>query len=50
LLRSLKEDDLTKQFVHPEHNKKISIAENIGFYAWHSNHHLAHIKQAINKR
>jgi hypothetical protein len=47
LLRSLSEDELQRSFVHPEHNRKITIAENIGLYAWHSNHHLAHILQAL---
>lgn len=41
-------EDLTKIFVHPEHGTEISLAENIAFYAWHCNHHLAHIKQALN--
>lgn len=47
LLKSLDEQDLKKEFIHPEHGTRISLAENIGFYAWHSNHHLAHIKQAL---
>lgn len=48
LLRSLKPEDMKKEFIHPEQGRRISIEENIGIYAWHSNHHLAHIKQAIN--
>jgi hypothetical protein len=48
LLKSLNADDLKKEFVHPEHGKRFSVAENIGVYAWHSNHHLAHIKLAIS--
>lgn len=47
LLDNLKEEDFTREFVHPEHGKRFSVAENIGIYAWHSNHHLAHVKQAI---
>ena len=43
LLRSLKEDDLKKRFIHPEHGKEFQLDENIGLYAWHCNHHLAHI-------
>ncbi len=46
LLRNLTEDDLKKVFVHPEHGRKISVGENIALYAWHCNHHLAHIRQA----
>lgn len=47
LLKSLNSDDFQKEFIHPEHGKRFSIAENIGIYAWHCNHHSAHIEQAI---
>ncbi len=47
LLRSLSEDQLKREFIHPDHEEKINVAENIGIYAWHSSHHLQHIKQAI---
>ncbi len=47
LLKSLNPEDLKREFIHPEHHKHISIEEAIGIYAWHSLHHLAHIKQAL---
>lgn len=47
LLRSLNVNQLKREFIHPEYGKKISLAENIALYAWHCNHHLAHINQAI---
>jgi DinB superfamily len=47
LLRNLDDEQLDLEFVHPEGNQTINIAENIGIYAWHSNHHLAHVKQAL---
>ncbi|MGB1204183.1 MAG: YfiT family bacillithiol transferase [Chitinophagales bacterium] len=50
LLKALQENDFEKTFIHPEHGKHFSIAENIGVYAWHSNHHLTHVKQAIQFR
>lgn len=43
LLRSLSPNDLMKVFIHPETGKEVSVGENIGIYAWHCNHHLAHI-------
>ncbi len=46
LLKNLTEKDLERTFVHPEHGRKISLDENIGMYAWHCNHHLAHVKNA----
>ena len=39
----ISDPDLDKTFTHPEHGKVFSIIENIGIYAWHCNHHLAHI-------
>lgn len=49
LLKSLSEADFAKTFVHPEHGKVFSLAENTGIYAWHCNHHLAHITE-LKKR
>jgi hypothetical protein len=49
LMDSLKAIDLEKSFIHPEHNKEIQIQELIGLYAWHGNHHLAHITE-LKKR
>ena len=43
LLRSLKAEDFERTFIHPEHGKEFRLDENIGVYAWHCNHHLAHI-------
>lgn len=43
LLENLTEIELEKQFIHPENNELISLKQNIGIYAWHCNHHLAHI-------
>ena len=45
LLNNLAESDYSKIFIHPEHGKYFRIDENIGIYAWHCNHHLAHITE-----
>lgn len=47
LLHSLSSEQLLRQFVHPEHGKKFTLGETIANYAWHCNHHQAHIEQAI---
>jgi hypothetical protein len=47
LLKHISEDELSREFMHPDYLKRLRIDETIGMYAWHSNHHLAHIKQAI---
>lgn len=46
LLKTLSEEDLNKEFIHPEQSAKVSLKENIMIYSWHCQHHLAHIRQA----
>lgn len=43
LLNNLDQSQLNRNFIHPEHGKKMEIGEVIGMYAWHCRHHLAHI-------
>lgn len=50
LMQSLNEEDLEKTFIHPEHNSEFKIKEIIGTYAWHGNHHLAHITELKKKK
>ncbi len=45
LLNNLPNEHFSKTFIHPEEGKKIRIDEYIGMYAWHCNHHLAHITE-----
>lgn len=47
LLKSLGKKELKRQFFHPANLKISSLEETIGVYAWHCNHHLAHIEQAL---
>ncbi|MBC7847661.1 MAG: putative metal-dependent hydrolase [Flavobacterium sp.] len=47
LLKSLGSTELKRQFFHPENLKIATLEETIGVYAWHCNHHLAHIEQAL---
>jgi len=44
LLKGLSEEDLKKYYLHPDGNVAVTVAENIGKYAWHGNHHFAHIE------
>ena len=41
-LRSLKQDDFQRTFRHPELGI-VSVDKNIALYAWHGQHHVAHI-------
>ncbi len=43
-LRSLTNREFESTFHHPEQNRNITLRESLAFYAWHCEHHLAHIE------
>ncbi|MGG3455516.1 putative metal-dependent hydrolase YfiT [compost metagenome] len=43
LLKSLGDADYERKFHHPESGETTRLAYTLGNYAWHGNHHLAHI-------
>jgi hypothetical protein len=43
LLGGLGAADGARQFLHPEHGRLITIDELIAMYAWHGEHHVAHV-------
>ncbi|WP_318311499.1 YfiT family bacillithiol transferase [Flagellimonas crocea] len=49
LLKGLSSEDLNRVFVHPEGNQETTLKENVARYAWHSNHHFAHIKNLVKR-
>jgi hypothetical protein len=50
LLRGLSARDLEKYYIHPDGNLMVSVKENIGKYAWHSQHHCAHIQGLMQRK
>lgn len=42
LFEALSEEDFQKGYNHPEHGK-VSLANALAMYEWHSRHHTAHI-------
>lgn len=48
LLRSLTEEDLQREFVHPDLGP-VRLDVNIGVYAWHGRHHVAHITRLVER-
>ena len=44
LLRALEPADWSRTFVHPEHGRAMSIDTATALYAWHSRHHLGHVR------
>jgi len=43
ILKALRPEELSKEFIHPDTQKHITISKLIATYAWHGDHHLAHI-------
>ena len=50
-LRTLNEEDLNRTYYHPANKKQSKLTEVVSMYAWHGDHHLAHITNArdLNK-
>lgn len=42
-LESLKKEDYLKTYIHPDLQKEFKLYEAVALYAWHCEHHLAHI-------
>tara|TARA_R100000935_G_scaffold1439_1_gene4580 strand:+ start:138092 stop:138631 length:540 start_codon:yes stop_codon:yes gene_type:complete len=49
LLKSLTEAQWERTFQHPDKEEPTSLKKNALVYAWHSMHHFAHIKNALNR-
>jgi hypothetical protein len=43
IMETLSEDQWSRTFVHPASGETIPLRKLLGLYAWHGNHHLAHI-------
>lgn len=48
ILNSMSDADFHKSFIHPFSGKEISLFVNTALYAWHCEHHLAHIGIVAN--
>lgn len=49
LLKGLSPTDMEQVYIHPSGHKAVRVKENIGRYAWHSEHHYAHIYNLLEK-
>lgn len=50
LLEKLSDEDLLREYIHPEHGKTFDLNFTIAMYSWHCKHHFAHILQAVEHR
>jgi hypothetical protein len=49
LLKGLTSEQLKRTFIHPASQNQVSLDRNIGLYAWHSDHHFAHIEHLVKR-
>ncbi len=49
VIRAMRPEQWSREFFHPEHNKKMGLDPLLAMYSWHSRHHLAHITE-LKKR
>ncbi len=47
LMRGMSAEDWKRQFIHPEYGRGMTLEHTLALYAWHSEHHIAHVKQAL---
>lgn len=45
LLKGLTANDLERQFIHPATQRAVRLDQLMAMYAWHGDHHLAHITE-----
>lgn len=48
-IKSLSDDQLNRSYIHPEGNVEVNLKKQTGIYAWHSQHHYAHIANLIKR-
>ena len=45
LLESMTNEDFNRTIYHPEHKKNFTLWHLLGMYAWHGQHHVAHVNR-----
>ena len=49
MLDHMSEEDFTRGLAHPEWKKNLSLDQMLGLYAWHGEHHKAHITELCKR-
>jgi hypothetical protein len=47
LMQALDAGEWTRRYLHPEQGREYSLTTALANYAWHSEHHLAHVRIAL---
>lgn len=48
-LRAMDPADWLRSYVHPETKQEVRLDRHLGLYAWHCEHHYAHIAQLMKR-
>lgn len=49
LLQQMNETDFSRTFYHPANNRTQTLVSALGLYAWHGEHHMAHIRNCMQQ-
>jgi hypothetical protein len=47
VMRGMSEEDWKKRYIHPDTGRAVALDHVLALYAWHSGHHLAHVKSVV---
>lgn len=50
LLEHLTKEEIDRTYFHPEQQKKVTLWQMTALYAWHSRHHVAHIRNLRDRK
>jgi len=49
IMKCMPAESWDRTFIHPEYNKTYSLRQFVRMYAWHGDHHLAHITGVLKR-
>jgi hypothetical protein len=44
LMRAMSDEGWRKRYIHPEYGRTQTLEYTLALYAWHCDHHIAHVK------
>ncbi|HEX4135688.1 MAG TPA: putative metal-dependent hydrolase [Bryobacteraceae bacterium] len=44
LMRAMSNEDWQRRYIHPEYGRTRTLEYTLALYAWHCDHHIAHVK------
>jgi hypothetical protein len=50
LLKAMRPEDFQRFYSHPQYQKQYTLAEATALYAWHCEHHLAHVVNLLKAK